>query len=93
MLKTKISELNLVIEGEAHLDTVILLHGGPGVPDYLANVSNILNKYYRTVRFDQRGTGKSKSLNESYTIDDYLYDISQIIEHLDIDKVHLFGHS
>lgn len=93
MLKTETSILNLTIEGNNHSETIILLHGGPGVPDYLAEVSNILSKTYRTVRFDQRGTGKSNSLNNSYTVDEYLYDIDQIIKYLDIDKVHIFGHS
>lgn len=93
MLQTDTSRLNLMIDGDNHSDTIILLHGGPGVPDYLSEVASILSKNFRTVRFDQRGVGKSESLNESYTIDEYLYDIDQIIEHLKIDKVHIFGHS
>ena len=93
MLETKTSILNLTIEGNNHSETIILLHAGPGVPDYLDEVSDILSKTYRTVRFDQRGTGKSESLNKSYTVDEYLYDIDQIINYLNIGKVHIFGHS
>ena len=35
---------------------VILLHGGPGVPDYLAEVAEILAPRHRVIRYDQRGT-------------------------------------
>lgn len=93
MLKTETSELNLMIEGDANSEIVILLHGGPGVPDYLSKISSLLNESYKVVRFDQRGTGASKCLNGNYEIEEYLYDIDQIIAFLQVDKVHLFGHS
>ena len=42
-------------EGEA----IMLLHGGPGVPDYLAPVADMLGPRYRAITFDQRGVGSS----------------------------------
>ena len=93
MLKTETSELNLMIEGNDNSEIVILLHGGPGVPDYLSKISSFLSESYRVVRFDQRGTGTSKCLNGNFNIEEYLYDIDQIVAHLQADKIHLFGHS
>lgn len=37
-------------------DPVVLLHGGPGVPDYLAEVAEILAPRHRVIRYAQRGT-------------------------------------
>jgi len=38
---------------------VVLLHGGPGIPDYLAPVADIIDDLCLVHRYDQRGTGGS----------------------------------
>lgn len=93
MLKTKNSILNLTIDGKNNSETVILLHGGPGVPDYMAEISKFLESKYRVVRFDQRGVGESECLNKKYNIEQYLTDIDEILNYLKVDKVHILGHS
>jgi len=35
-------------------DPIILLHGGPGVPDYLGAVADILAGQHQVIRYDQR---------------------------------------
>jgi hypothetical protein len=35
------AKLAIFVEGEPQEDPVFLLHGGPGVPDYLADVAEI----------------------------------------------------
>lgn len=73
---------------------VILLHGGPGVPDYLGSVAEVLTGInLHVVGFDQRGVGKSASLNNRYDIHDYLDDLESIRSHFGFEKVHLVGHS
>lgn len=93
MLKTKTSILNLTIDGNNNSETIILLHGGPGVPDYMAEISKLLENEYKVVRFDQRGVGKSECLNEKYDIEQYFNDIDEILNYLKIEKVHILGHS
>ncbi len=92
-IKTKTSELRLYIEGSKNDEVILLLSGGPGVPDYLQDVSSLLNKKYKTVRFDQRGVGASLAYDENYDIEHYLSDIDSIIKELDVDSIHIFGHS
>ena len=92
-IKTETSELRLYVEGSENNEVILLLSGGPGVPDYLQNVSATLNKTYKTVRFDQRGVGLSLAYNENYEIENYLSDIDYIIKELDVDSIHIFGHS
>lgn len=76
-------------EGEA----IMLLHGGPGVPDYLAPVADMLGPRYRAITFDQRGVGSSVVSQPRYELDDYLGDLEAVREGLGFSSVHLFGHS
>jgi len=93
VVKTGTSNLHLVIEGMPSSESVLFLHGGPGVPDYLGPVSKLLRKHFQVLRFDQRGAGKSICLDGCYDIDAYLSDIEQIVSFVGTGKVHLFGHS
>ncbi len=72
---------------------VLLLHGGPGTPDYLDEVAAHLGGHFRAISFDQRGTGRSRALDGSYALDRYLDDINAVADHFGIRSFHLFGHS
>jgi proline iminopeptidase len=86
------ARLAIYEEGDGR-DTVILLHGGPGVPDYLADVSAILAGKHRVIRFDQRGTGRSVCSSERYTLQDYVDDLEAIRCACKLERLALFGHS
>jgi len=90
---TATSKLNVCITGESEKDTVLLIHGGPGVPDYLKDVAALLPGRNRTVRFDQRGTGASIAIGGSFRPEEYVQDIDAILQALGTERVHLFGHS
>jgi proline iminopeptidase len=74
-------------------ETVILLHGGPGVPDEMTEVREVLSLKYQVITFDQRGTGKGDHRHCTYTMADYLQDINAIAGFFRLDAFHLFGHS
>jgi proline iminopeptidase len=74
-------------------ETIILLHGGPGVPDEMTEIVDVLKYNYRVITFEQRGVGSSKCENCSYKMEDYISDIEAIINKFDISNFHLFGHS
>jgi proline iminopeptidase len=74
-------------------DTILLLHGGPGVPDYLAEVSAILATKHRVIRFDQRGTGQSPCHSGRYALDDYVNDVDAVRRARGLERLMLFGHS
>jgi proline iminopeptidase len=86
------ARLAIYEEGTAS-DTVILLHGGPGVPDYLAEVSAILASKHRVVRFDQRGTGQSICPSGQYALQDYVNDLEAVRRANKLERLALFGHS
>lgn len=73
-------------------ETVILLHGGPGIPSDLKEVADLLKQDYQVICFHQRGTGLSPC-NGDYSIARYLADIDVVARHFAVDKFHLFGYS
>jgi proline iminopeptidase len=77
---------------------ILLLHGGPGVPDYLEELAQLLltSKFCsQVVCFDQRGVGKSKSVKGVTTISMKLMvsDIECIRKAYGMQQVHIMGHS
>ncbi|MUU78679.1 alpha/beta fold hydrolase [Winogradskyella endarachnes] len=85
--------LHLKIYSNDILETLILLHGGPGVPDDMIEVVEFLKKNYHIITFEQRGVGQSKCEECTYKMENYISDIDAISQYLEIDKFHLFGHS
>src|SRR2546421_3910312 len=74
-------------------DPIVMLHGGPGVPDYLGPVAALLAPRHRVITFNQRGVGASVVHTDGYTIAAYLSDLEAIRTSLSVEKLHLFGHS
>ncbi len=85
--------LNTTIYPKENAETVILLHGGPGVPDPMTEVALELNNKFQVITFEQRGTGQSLNPNSEYAIADYISDIDSIASHFNLESFHLFGHS
>jgi proline iminopeptidase len=92
-VSTRTSQLRVYVQGEGGEDTVLLLHGGPGVPDYLQPVTVLLPGRFRTVRFDQRGTGGSAVTSGGFRPEEYIADIDAVLDALGVRQAHLFGHS
>lgn len=74
-------------------EPLVLLHGGPGVPDYMRASTAPLLPEFQCISFDQRGVGKSKCLDGKYEIDSYIDDIESVRVSLGIKSWHILGHS
>src|SRR5262245_55294547 len=78
-------------------DTVLCLNGGPGLPcDYLRDAHSCLADHgYRVIAFDQLGTGASDRPvdNDLWTIDRYVAETETVRRALQLERVHLLGHS
>ncbi|MEE1963929.1 alpha/beta hydrolase [Allomuricauda taeanensis] len=92
-IKNKTTVLNTTVYSVEKAETIILLHGGPGVPDEMFEVVELLKNKYRVITFEQRGVGSSACKGCQYKIDDYITDIDSIVKHCKLDEFHLFGHS
>ena len=74
-------------------EPLLLLHGGPGVPDSMHIAVAPLLPEMCCISFDQRGTGSSRCLDGRYGIGAYLADVEAIREDLGIGSWHVLGHS
>ncbi len=85
--------LNTKVYSQNNSETIILLHGGPGVPDEMLEIVAQLKDRYKVITFEQRGVGESVCYGCSFKMEDYISDIDAITKELNIEKFHLFGHS
>jgi len=92
-IQNKEASLNITFSPLQDAETVILLHGGPGVPNAMEQVGDILSQKYQLIYFEQRGTGSSSCDKCAYKMEDYISDIDTIAEYFKLDQFHLFGHS
>src|SRR6056297_3597239 len=71
---------------------IVFLSGGPGMPDYLEEIAELVPGR-RVVTYDQRGTGGSAVADRDYSTEAHVADLEQLREHLGAEHLHLFGHS
>ena len=93
MVKSGNVNLSTTVYSDDKTETVLLLHGGPGVPDEMAEIVDILKTNYRVIIFEQRGVGSSECERCTFEMKDYISDIDAIINKYKISDFHLFGHS
>lgn len=80
------------------VETVVLLHGGPGISErYMEPIVPFVDDgRRRIVSYDQRGTGLSICDSDDpvdYGLDAHASDLTRVIETLAVGPVHLLGHS
>lgn len=87
------ARLTVRLYARSNAETVILLHGGPGVPDEMTEVREFLTQHMQVITFDQRGIGQDICNQCTFSIPEYISDINCIAACFNLDKFHLFGHS
>ncbi|MEV0532936.1 alpha/beta hydrolase [Kitasatospora sp. NPDC050463] len=71
---------------------VVMLHGGPGLPDYLADVAAMVGDLAPVYRYDQRGTGRSPWRGR-HSLARHVDDLAELLDAWDVPKAVLIGHS
>ncbi|MDT0345163.1 alpha/beta fold hydrolase [Streptomyces litchfieldiae] len=71
---------------------VVLLHGGPGLPDYLGEVATMIADLASVYRYDQRGTGAS-GWQGRHTPARHVGDLAELLDLWDAPEAVLIGHS
>ena len=85
-----IDGLRVYYESVGDGSPLILLHGGQTDSRMWDGQIQDLAKYCRVIRYDQRGYGQSEISSDSYRSYD---DLLILLDALQIDRVHLLGHS
>ena len=71
---------------------MVLLHGGPGLPDYLGHVAAMIDDLTVVHRYDQRGVGGSPWQGH-HTVERHLQDLDDLLDGWGYGRVTLVGHS
>lgn len=71
---------------------VVMLHGGPGLPDYLGDVAPVIADLAPVYRYDQRGTGQSRWQGR-HSLARHVDDLAELLDVWDAPEAVLIGHS
>jgi pimeloyl-ACP methyl ester carboxylesterase len=69
-----------------------LLHGGPGLSDYMGPLAEELDGLFETIRYTQRGTPPSTS-GPPYTVESHVSDAVAVLDHFGLERAWAIGHS
>ncbi|NVM43677.1 MAG: alpha/beta hydrolase [Candidatus Lokiarchaeota archaeon] len=95
-MKESYAELNGIkiayeIHGEGY--PLIFLHGFAMYKEFWKWQVKVLSKEFRVITLDIRGCGKSDHPTETFSMEDLADDIRALLDYLNIEKIHLGGHS
>ncbi|MGW8378236.1 alpha/beta hydrolase [Streptomyces sp. ODS28] len=71
---------------------VVLLHGGPGLPDYLGELAPMAADLAPVFRYDQRGTGRSR-WHGRHSLARHVADLARLLDAWEAPAAVLVGHS
>lgn len=71
---------------------LVLCHGGPGLWDYLDPVARLLEECVRTIRWDQRGCGRSQRRGP-YSLARFVADLEAVRDQVAGPRTAVLGHS
>mgnify|MGYP000206285794 CR=1 FL=1 len=72
---------------------LLFLHGLSDFSDQFLPIAKLLPTDWHLFALDQRGHGGSYKPNQKYSPNDYAKDIDLFLNLLNIDSIHIFGHS
>ncbi len=83
------------IVGEGEGPPLVTLHGGPGYPSASLQPLEALAAERRVVSYDQLGCGNSDRPDDPslWTMDRSIDELERLLDHLELDSIHLLGHS
>lgn len=79
------------IHGEG--EPILLLHGYSDRKEHWRAQVGELSKYFKVIRMDNRGAGKSDRPDGDYTMQLFASDVVGLMNFLEIERAHIIGHS
>src|SRR4051812_14021065 len=94
MPSDKINGVNLYWElNSSKGEPVVLVHGSWRDHHNWDNIVTELAKTFRVLTYDRRGHSKSERLNQQGNIEEDVFDLIELIEHLNLSPAHIVGNS
>ncbi|MBD3197161.1 MAG: alpha/beta fold hydrolase [Candidatus Lokiarchaeota archaeon] len=88
-----INGIKISYEVKGKGEPLILVHGFGADKEVWIAQFEPLSEYFKVIRFDNRGAGKSDRPDEPYNMKMFADDINGLMEHLGIEKAHVLGWS
>ena len=83
---------NILIWESGSGPPVLLLHGGPGLSDYMGPVADELESAFTAVRFQQRGVAPSTE-SGPFDIGQHMADAAAVLDAVGAERAYVVGHS
>ena len=93
MKRVNVNSIQLAYERRGKGTPLVLLHGFPLDHHLWDEVVPLLEDTFDVILPDLRGFGNSTMIDAPHTMDDYASDIASLLDHLNIQKAALVGHS
>ncbi len=75
-------------------ETIVMIHGMfSNMSVFYFKIAPVLANHYHIVMYDLKSHGKSERSNEGYDLASMSEDLIAIMDHLELEKVHLVGYS
>lgn len=87
------AELACRVAGPVTAPVLLLLQGQANSHRWWDTVEPVLSQTFRTVRFDYRGTGQSRSEYGAWSTSSFADDAAQVLDALEIPSAHVYGTS
>jgi 3-oxoadipate enol-lactonase len=89
----EINGVRLAFERRGNGKEMVLLHGFPLDHHLWDEIAPLLEDQFDLIIPDLRGFGGSSTVDSFHTMEDYALDIAGLLDHLDIQKAVIVGHS
>jgi len=84
--------MNLEMNGNGE-ETVVFVHGLGGSLNVWYSQIAVVSRYYKTIAYDLRGSGRSDKADCEYSIELWVEDLKALLDSQNIKRVHLVGWS
>src|SRR5438128_464851 len=91
MPRARVNGVELAYEISGEGTPLVILHGAQGDRSVADGIIPLLGGGYRTLAFDQRGSGDSEKPEGRYTIALLADDAAALMDHADFSSAHVFG--
>lgn len=92
MPKLKVADVSLHYDVYGSGEPLLMIMGlGASSAAWDPELVQELSKSFRTITFDNRGTGQSDKPDQPYSIEMFADDAAGVLEGLDVDRAHIFG--
>lgn len=89
----QVNDLKVNYESKGDGDVIVFVHGLGGSLHIWNSQTTVCSRYYRTLSYDLRGSGRTGLSQCEYSIELWVSDLKELLLRENIEAAHLAGHS